>query len=261
LELLKESEEIEDIEKETRIVESLILSYKDKEELSEENEEPVNLSLITQKTNPSLNEEFEVSILGENTENLHFVELTLGFDQSKLAIIKTKPGDLWEDATYELKGNKLLIFGTPTTKNNGCLVKVIFKAILEEESTDISILESDIRKLNKPIEAISNSISIEQAIPTISSLLQSFPNPANQGCYIPFKLSNDANVSLEIYNILGQKIRTIDAGQRKAGSYTQKHRAIFWDLKNNNGQNVSKGLYFYQLKAGEFTATKAMVVR
>jgi|GEM_PF-5785347 len=97
--------------------------------------------------------------------------------------------------------------------------------------------------------------------PKESQLLQSFPNPAENSCYIPFKLSEDSEVKVEIYNILGQKVRNIEVGQRKAGSYTQKDRAIFWDLKNNNGENVSKGLYFYKLKAGNFSAIKSMVVK
>ncbi|MEW6482045.1 MAG: T9SS type A sorting domain-containing protein, partial [bacterium] len=80
-------------------------------------------------------------------------------------------------------------------------------------------------------------------------------------CYIPFKLSKDSNVSLEIYNILGQKVRTIELGQRKKGSYTQKDRAIFFDLKNNAGQNLSSGLYFYKIKAGDFSAVKSMIVK
>lgn len=67
---------------------------------------------------------------------------------------------------------------------------------------------------------------------------------------------------MEIYNILGQKVRTIEAGPRKAGVYTQAKEgsAIFWDNKNNVGQKVSAGLYFYQLKAGGFSSTKAMVI-
>jgi len=68
-------------------------------------------------------------------------------------------------------------------------------------------------------------------------------------------------VSVEIYNILGQKVRTINAGPKKAGSYTQKDRAIFWDCKNNSSQNVSKGLYFYKINAGDFSSIKSMVVK
>jgi len=96
--------------------------------------------------------------------------------------------------------------------------------------------------------------------PMVSALFQSFPNPAKDVSYIPFNLSNDAFVSLEIYNILGQKIRTIDVGQRKKGFYTTKDKAIFWDLKDNAGEKVAKGLYFYKINAGDFSAIKAMVV-
>ncbi|MEW6104052.1 MAG: FlgD immunoglobulin-like domain containing protein, partial [bacterium] len=79
--------------------------------------------------------------------------------------------------------------------------------------------------------------------------------------YIPFKLANDSNVSLEIYNILGQKVRTIEAGNKPKGSYTQKDRAISFDLRNDSGQNLSSGLYFYKIKAGDFSAIKSLGVR
>jgi hypothetical protein len=92
-------------------------------------------------------------------------------------------------------------------------------------------------------------------------LYPSFPNPANDACYIPFELSVDSNVTVDIYNILGQKVRRIEAGQKKAGSYTKQDKALFWNLTNDKGEKVAKGLYYIRLKAGGFTATKAMVVR
>ncbi|MEW6007364.1 MAG: T9SS type A sorting domain-containing protein, partial [bacterium] len=117
-------------------------------------------------------------------------------------------------------------------------------------------------KNNREIQAQESSITITSETPKLSELLNSYPNPANQGCYIPFKLSKDSNnVSLEIYNILGQKVRTIELGQRKAGSYTQKDRAIPFDLKNDNKQPLSSGLYFYKLQAGDFSAIKSLVVK
>ncbi|MEW6482464.1 MAG: T9SS type A sorting domain-containing protein, partial [bacterium] len=112
-----------------------------------------------------------------------------------------------------------------------------------------------------PLEIKDKEITIKPLIPSQSELLQSYPNPAKDACYIPFKLSKDSNVSLEIYNILGQKVKTIELGNKPKGSYTQKNRAIFFDLKNNAGQNLSSGLYFYKIKAGNFSAIKAMVVR
>ncbi|MEW6104004.1 MAG: T9SS type A sorting domain-containing protein, partial [bacterium] len=94
-------------------------------------------------------------------------------------------------------------------------------------------------------------------------LLPSFPNPTNNSAWIPFKLAEDNYVSLSIYNILGQKVRTIDVGFRKKGSYTKAKEgsAIFFDLKNNQGEKLSSGLYYYKLNAGKFSDTKAMVVK
>jgi flagellar hook assembly protein FlgD len=92
-------------------------------------------------------------------------------------------------------------------------------------------------------------------------LLQSFPNPAKDLCYIPFKLSEDAEVTVEVYNILGQRVKEINVGYKRAGLYITKETALFWNLTNDKGQKVAKELYFIKLKAGGFTATKAMVVR
>ncbi|MEW6006943.1 MAG: T9SS type A sorting domain-containing protein [bacterium] len=93
-------------------------------------------------------------------------------------------------------------------------------------------------------------------------MLPSFPNPTNNSCWIPFKLAEDAYCKLEVFNILGQKIRTIEVGFRKRGSYTKAKEgsAIFFDGRNNQGEPLSSGLYFYKLSAGEFSDCKAMVI-
>jgi flagellar hook assembly protein FlgD len=68
-------------------------------------------------------------------------------------------------------------------------------------------------------------------------------------------------VSLTVYNILGQKVKRIDAGYKKAGFYTEKDKALFWNLRNDRGERVSKGLYFVRFTAGKFSATSPMAVR
>ncbi|MBU1262733.1 T9SS type A sorting domain-containing protein [bacterium] len=96
-----------------------------------------------------------------------------------------------------------------------------------------------------------------------SALFQNFPNPVEDSCWMPFQLSADSNeTTIEIYNIVGQRVRTIEAGPRKQGSYTQAKEgyAIFWDGKNDAGEKVANGLYSYQIKAGNFSATKQMVI-
>ncbi|MBU1345239.1 MAG: T9SS type A sorting domain-containing protein, partial [Proteobacteria bacterium] len=109
---------------------------------------------------------------------------------------------------------------------------------------------------------IQESQTIEPQTPSVSELLQSFPNPANNGCYIPFKLSADSNeLIVEIYNILGQRVKTIEAGPTKAGSYTKKDRAIFYDVRNDRGDKLSQGLYFISLKAGKYSGRQRLVIQ
>ena len=71
----------------------------------------------------------------------------------------------------------------------------------------------------------SDKIEI-RVIPQASLLLQNFPNPAKDKCYIPFMLKEPADVTVEIYNILGQKVKTIEAGHKQAGFYTTQETAI-----------------------------------
>ena len=72
-------------------------------------------------------------------------------------------------------------------------------------------------------------------------------------------LKEEADVTVTIYNILGQELTTIEAGRKKAGFYTTQETAISWDLQNDKGQKVANGLYFIKLTAGKFSATKTMV--
>ncbi|MDI6752397.1 MAG: carboxypeptidase regulatory-like domain-containing protein [bacterium] len=134
-----------------------------------------------------------------------------------------------------------------------------------QEDDILSLLSIDSLELTdsqgERIEVDVDNDESKTSPPKTSELLQSYPNPAGDSCYIPFKLSADSNVTVEIYNILGQKVRTIDAGPRKAGSYTKQDRAIFWDRRNDSGERVASGLYYINLKLDKFSATKAMVVR
>ena len=98
-------------------------------------------------------------------------------------------------------------------------------------------------------------------IPSVSILLQSFPNPAKDLCYIPFKLSEDAEVTVEVYNILGQKVKTIDAGYKKAGLYINSQKALSYSLMNDRGDKLSQGLYFINLKAGKYSGRGRLVIQ
>jgi hypothetical protein len=94
----------------------------------------------------------------------------------------------------------------------------------------------------------------------VNNLGDSFPNPMNPDTWIPFKLANSSDVIIRIYSSKGQLVRMLDLGYKNPGSYTTRSNSAYWDGKDENGQQVSSGLYFYNIKAGNFTATKKMIV-
>ena len=93
-----------------------------------------------------------------------------------------------------------------------------------------------------------------------TSLMQNFPNPFNPETWIPYYLAKAATVTVRIYNVKGELIRSIDVGRQAAGAYTSRQRAAYWDGKDDAGQSVASGVYFYQLVADDFSQTRRMVV-
>ena len=92
--------------------------------------------------------------------------------------------------------------------------------------------------------------------------LQNYPNPFNPDTWIPYLLAVDAPVTIyiNIYNLKGQLIRTIALGHQKAGVYVTKDKAAYWDGRDEAGEKVGSGVYFYTLKAGKFVATRKMLI-
>jgi hypothetical protein len=100
----------------------------------------------------------------------------------------------------------------------------------------------------------------EGAKPPKFALFQNFPNPFNPDTWIPYDVASDAVVIIRIYNTNGQLVRQMELGKQKAGSYVDKKKAAYWDGKDQSGNAVASGVYFYTLKAGDFQATRRMVI-
>ena len=99
-------------------------------------------------------------------------------------------------------------------------------------------------------------------IPIETTLLQNYPNPFNPETWIPYQLAESAHVSLCIYSVNGSLIRTLFlCANHEAGTYKSPDRAAYWDGKNDMGEPVANGIYFYTLTAGEFTSTRKMLIR
>jgi tetratricopeptide (TPR) repeat protein len=93
-----------------------------------------------------------------------------------------------------------------------------------------------------------------------SGLFQNYPNPCTQGTWIPYTLAKPSPVKIEIYNTIGQLIRTLQFDEKQAGVYFSKEKAVYWDGKNEIGEMVSNGIYFYTINTQNFSDVKKMVI-
>ena len=96
--------------------------------------------------------------------------------------------------------------------------------------------------------------------PQETILLANYPNPFNPETWIPYQLAKPAEVSISIYAVDGKLVRTLDLGHQPVGIYESKSRAAYWDGKNEIGESVASGVYFYTLTTGNFTATRKMLI-
>ena len=97
-------------------------------------------------------------------------------------------------------------------------------------------------------------------IPAKTELLSNYPNPFNPETWIPYRLAEDAFVTLTIYDPRGRVVRQLEVGHRIAAVYESRSKAIYWDGRTEFGERVASGIYFYTLTAGDYSATRKMVI-
>ena len=98
-------------------------------------------------------------------------------------------------------------------------------------------------------------------LPDKTALLPNYPNPFNPETWIPYHLAEAADVTVHIYAAGGVLVRMLALGHQAAGMYESRTRAAYWDGHNQLGEPVASGVYFYRLTAGDFTATRKMLIR
>jgi len=196
--------------------------------------------------------------------------ISLKYDKTILQATKALPdialnGSYWKANTF-LDGEVRFAFAftsvskdtSSTAKGQSNLLMVEFEVLPNTEGKTSPLI---IEKVN-----LSNSLNITKyngevrVIPSTFALLQNYPNPFNPDTWIPFKLASDASITINIYNVNGQLIRTIALGYKAAGAYLNKDKAAYWNGMGNLGEKVASGVYFYTLQAGNFTATRRMIV-
>ena len=128
---------------------------------------------------------------------------------------------------------------------------------------DAKHLATDDARLGKwmpMLKELLHRLAEMREIPDTMALLPNYPNPFNPETWIPYHLSKGTEVTLTIYDISGNAVRALTLGHQSAGVYESRARAAYWDGKNQLGEQVASGVYFYTLTAGEFTATRKLLI-
>jgi hypothetical protein len=129
------------------------------------------------------------------------------------------------------------------------------KKKLEEEKVTISynLYSQDARLISN--QETEQAFNWRPVVPVQFDLSQNYPNPFNPTTKIDYQLTKDISVTIKIYNILGQEVKTLVNQVQKAGYYT-----IEWNGTNNFGSSVSSGVYFLRLRTQGFVSTKKMMM-
>jgi hypothetical protein len=136
---------------------------------------------------------------------------------------------------------------------------VIFMVALDDDT----VFTSDAKKWGDPAELIQISVAgadtlrlfIDMILPTTTELFGNYPNPFNPSTTIAYQLHKPAKVKIDVFNVIGQKVKTLVDAPQKIGSYK-----VNWNSVNDAGSKVSSGIYFYRLKADDFTQVKKMIL-
>ena len=110
------------------------------------------------------------------------------------------------------------------------------------------------------LEELLQVLAEMKSIPETTALLPNYPNPFNPETWIPYELAKDAEVTVTIYDVRGGVIRQLLLGYQRAGVYMSRGRAAYWDGRNQIGEPVASGVYFYTLAVEDFSATRRMLI-
>ena len=148
------------------------------------------------------------------------------------------------------------IAGSPAAPAAGA--KSVDAAMIEAWIAHARLEDDGSVAFKQGIENLQNLLA--SLIPEETALLRNYPNPFNPETWIPYQLAESAEVTLTIYDMNGQLVQRLEVGHQAAGMYQSRSRAVYWDGRNQLGESVASGLYFYTLTADDFTETRRMLI-
>ena len=189
--------------------------------------------------------------------------VTLKYDATVLRAVGIAAFDIlngayWKGSTDVTGETRFAFASTQTMKGNGRMLVVEFEVMPNTKGMTSALTLENVNLSNsRSVTKINGEVHV---IPSTFALFQNFPNPFNPDTWLPYQLPNDAPVTIRIYNTKGQLIRTLNLGDKQAGVYAAKNQAAYWNGRDRLGEKVASGVYYYTLEAGEFRATRKMVI-
>ena len=204
-----------------------------------------------------------VPIIVNDTTELLSGQLILTYDASILTPLNVSKTALTKNFFLEHNAVdnclNIAFAGANIDSDKGAVFNIEFKVsqnVAGSNFNPINISQVNFNELSK----VSVQNGTLEILPAYTKVLQNYPNPFNPDTWLPYQLAQDAPVTISIYNTKGQLLRTLHLGNQNAGIYMAKDKAAYWDGKDDLGQKVASGVYYYTLQVGNFISTRKMVI-
>jgi hypothetical protein len=214
---------------------------------------------------PRVGEEVVIDVSVADFVELKAYGFSVNYDAEKLEFVKAVAennllgeGELAAPRVITKTDGEVSIAAYGDVVSEGDLsLSLVFRTKTEIENTFVEVTESEVRDGNFAVNGIALPAPVQiQTRPEAFALANNYPNPFNPATTIKYALPEASSVKLEIYNVVGQVVRTLVADHQNAGRYV-----VQWDAANDSGHSLSSGIYFYRLQAGgEFLEVKKMLL-
>lgn len=213
---------------------------------------------------PRVGEEMVIDVGLADFAELKGYGFTVNFDSDRLEFVKVLSGasllgesELAQPHLVAQADGEVSVAAFGQTVDKGELdMRLVFRPTMEIEDSRIYFSEGQLRDGNYGVNQVERLGEVQiQTRPEVFALADNYPNPFNPETTIKYALPEAVDVRLDIYNMLGQMVRTMVAENQSPGRYV-----VRWNATDDSGNDLSTGIYFYRLRAGEFLETKKMLL-